>query len=276
MSEPFILSDPFIGHNNADNVSAVHSAQYNDSNAAASKATHNVAATKDSQDLTSAPATGNMDSKGLSFHSELLDSVFLNEDVDNTPMFDELDFVLEGTKKEDWVSLFDADHEVDSNSNPVVKDEDLLLPLGLVENEEPASNPSNDVEDKQSSSIDFEFDQDLTSPNQLMTPQTSSTLSTPNLDNGPSKKRKMDHLGCVKYSKKNRNQPLEPIKSNSNDPILMKRAKNTEAARRSRARKMERMSQLEDRVEELLEFNGDLSNEVTRLRQLLDNNNISY
>ncbi|ODV75014.1 amino acid starvation-responsive transcription factor GCN4 CYBJADRAFT_114644, partial [Cyberlindnera jadinii NRRL Y-1542] len=55
----------------------------------------------------------------------------------------------------------------------------------------------------------------------------------------------------------------------SSDPIAAKRARNTEAARRSRARKMERMSQLEDKVEELQEKNEALEQEVERLRALL-------
>lgn len=80
---------------------------------------------------------------------------------------------------------------------------------------------------------------------------------------------KTDHLGCTTYTKKQRSIPLPPIVSSAGDPASMKRARNTEAARRSRARKMERMNQLEDKVEALLNRNSELEAEVSRLRSLL-------
>lgn len=82
-------------------------------------------------------------------------------------------------------------------------------------------------------------------------------------------KLKKDHLGCISYTKKQRAMPLSPVVASSNDPASMKRARNTEAARRSRARKMERMSQLEEKVEVLLSRNSELEAEVSRLRSLL-------
>jgi hypothetical protein len=53
------------------------------------------------------------------------------------------------------------------------------------------------------------------------------------------------------------------------DKALVKRARNTEAARRSRARKVERMHELEDKVERLIKRNNELEMEVLRLRLLL-------
>lgn len=53
------------------------------------------------------------------------------------------------------------------------------------------------------------------------------------------------------------------------DKALVKRARNTEAARRSRARKVERMHELEDKVERLMKRNNELEMEVLRLRLLL-------
>lgn len=210
----------------------------------------------------------------FNFHSEVLSSVFLNDESNNTPMFDELDLVLEGSKKEDWSSLFDANDEVESNQ--LVTDEDLIKSL------EPNNGPSleSHSEDSRSSSTDIErIEQSPQLPPstgaQLMTPNPSSTLSTPVLD-GYKKRKATDHLGCVKYSKKQRAQDLDPVDFDSKDPGSMKRAKNTEAARRSRARKMERMKQLEDRVEELMDENVGLSEELARFRQLLEANNIKY
>lgn len=81
---------------------------------------------------------------------------------------------------------------------------------------------------------------------------------------------KTDHLGCTAYNRKQRSLPLNPIViPETGDSAAVKRARNTEAARRSRARKMERMNQLEDKVEVLLKRNEELESEVERLRSLL-------
>ena len=93
-----------------------------------------------------------------------------------------------------------------------------------------------------------------------------------------SKKRiKVDHLGCVTYSKKQRSQPLQPIIIDDiKDAVALKRAKNTEAARRSRARKMERMNQLEEKVENLINEKEILQNQVEKLQELLKINGIQF
>ncbi|GIJ81826.1 hypothetical protein Asppvi_000329 [Aspergillus pseudoviridinutans] len=46
-------------------------------------------------------------------------------------------------------------------------------------------------------------------------------------------------------------KPLPPIKVDSSDPVALKRARNTEAARKSRARKLERQDEMERRIREL-------------------------
>lgn len=46
-------------------------------------------------------------------------------------------------------------------------------------------------------------------------------------------------------------KPLPPIKYDSGDPVALKRARNTEAARKSRARKLERQEEMERRIAEL-------------------------
>ncbi|RHZ68520.1 amino acid starvation-responsive transcription factor GCN4 [Aspergillus thermomutatus] len=46
-------------------------------------------------------------------------------------------------------------------------------------------------------------------------------------------------------------KPLPPIKVDTSDPVAMKRARNTEAARKSRARKLERQDEMERRIREL-------------------------
>ncbi len=80
---------------------------------------------------------------------------------------------------------------------------------------------------------------------------------------------KRDHLGCIPYNRKHRSTPLtEIVIPEGADNAAQKRARNTEAARRSRARKMERMNQLEEKVEELISRNKELEDEVARLRKL--------
>lgn len=212
------------------------------------------------------------DTSPMLVHSEVLESVFStdlegHEDmIGNTPMFDELDFIMDGSKvnsKEDWVSLF-KDEPVSTVSVVVTENDDDLEDLFAEEAAEtydfvPAAKPAK----------------------QLETPATP-TLQTPVMTALPldskhrvSKKAKVDHLGCVSYSKKQRSQPLKPILM-PEDPAALKRARNTEAARRSRARKMERMSQLELKVEELIESKKALSDEVGRLKELLASNNIAF
>lgn len=86
-----------------------------------------------------------------------------------------------------------------------------------------------------------------------------------------SKKQKIDELGCTPYTRKQRFNPLPPIIiKNDGDAASIKRARNTEAARRSRARKMERMSQLENKCEDLINENNLLKLEIENLKNLLN------
>lgn len=55
--------------------------------------------------------------------------------------------------------------------------------------------------------------------------------------------------------------------SDTADTVTVKRARNTEAARRSRARKLERMTQLEHKVDELLVVQNELQQRNFMLRQ---------
>ncbi|CAR27900.1 hypothetical protein ZYGR_0N03870 [Zygosaccharomyces rouxii] len=108
---------------------------------------------------------------------------------------------------------------------------------------------------------------------EIPAPVSDFVLPTPQPDPKPrsraSRVSKVDKLGVVSYNRKNRNAPLTPVLCESDDPVAMKRARNTEAARRSRARKLERMSQLEERVEELLAKNEELEKRNRQLEQRL-------
>lgn len=79
---------------------------------------------------------------------------------------------------------------------------------------------------------------------------------------------KRDEYGITVYSRKPRSTPLTPVVVEDDaDSVAVKRARNTEAARRSRARKMERMTQLEAKVKELLLRNEELEKLVEQLRK---------
>ncbi|OBA20460.1 hypothetical protein METBIDRAFT_42927 [Metschnikowia bicuspidata var. bicuspidata NRRL YB-4993] len=217
-----------------------------------------------------AHVTGEPDHLPISVHTDVLDSVFsANLDAEDghafngTPMFDDLDFMVDGTKansKEDWVSLFKDDDPVDAK---------------FAGRDEPLDDLVGD-DFKES----FDFVPVVPQVKQLETPATPM-LGTPVMDDfTPSvqgtKRKSVDHLGCVSYIKKQRTQPLKPIAAENGDPIAMKRARNTEAARRSRARKMERMSQLEEKVEDLMQDKTHLQDEVARLREILTAHNIMF
>ncbi|GME93530.1 hypothetical protein B5S31_g3832 [[Candida] boidinii] len=94
----------------------------------------------------------------------------------------------------------------------------------------------------------------------------SRSMASATTDFPPAKK---DKLGCTKYTRKQRSIALQPVVPASSDVVSVKRARNTEAARRSRARKMERMVQLEDKCESLLQENEDLKSEVAKLKAML-------
>lgn len=229
------------------------------------------------------PDTG-VDESPILVHTDVLDSVFSttldhnDQLIDHTPMFDEMDFMIDGNKvnlKDDWVSLFKDEPcgAVDDQSAPATtaaKEEDL----GDLFADEVPEQPYEAVHEVPAAN------------KQLETPMTPA-LATPVLDkrrssssvsvasaSKVSKRTRVDHLGVTSYSKKQRSQPLKPIAVDPQDPAALKRARNTEAARRLRASKMERMSQLEEKVEELMREKQDLANEVIRLRELLIEHNI--
>ena len=212
----------------------------------------------------------------FNIHSSVLDSVFSstmdeNDQLqDHTPMFDELDFIMDEGKaslKDDWVSLFGGND--DSG-----KREETNVSMNA-----PTKRSYSEVDTFETIEESVEPELEPTAPKQLFTP-TQSNLSTPIIDTQSkvtkNKKAKVDHLGCVSYSKKQRSELLVPVVTETGDPMSMKRARNTEAARRSRARKLERMNQLEVKVEELIGEKTDLANEVLRLKEILIANGISH
>lgn len=226
-------------------------------------------------------ADASVDESPILVHTDVLDSVFsttLDQNdqlISHTPMFDELDFIIDGNKvnlKDDWVSLFRDEPTagaVDETETPAAagREEDLG-DLFADEIAEPVFAVPEAPVNKQ---LETPMTPALATP-VLDKRRSSSTVSIPSASKVS--KRRIDHLGCTSYSKKQRSQPLKPVEMDSQDPAALKRARNTEAARRLRARKMERMSQLEEKVEELMREKQDLASEVIRLRELLIEHNI--
>ncbi|CCF60658.1 hypothetical protein KAFR_0L00510 [Kazachstania africana CBS 2517] len=201
----------------------------------------------------------NLNSNSTELDADLVET-FFSSSVDSTPMFD-LDESLQTSTSSDpntWTSLFDDDI-------PVVTEEDVT-------NNDDAIKITDDVAQvKQEETASFlptpAIEQEtLSKATKITTGRVSKKVSNP----------KVDHLGVVSYNRKARAAPLTPVIADPSDPVALKRARNTEAARRSRARKLQRMNQLETKVENLISENSDLQNEVARLRSLLESNGVSF
>lgn len=79
-------------------------------------------------------------------------------------------------------------------------------------------------------------------------PMKRETSSPPTRSPAPSRVTKHSTVAGVNARHR---KPLPPIKVDSEDPVAMKRARNTEAARKSRARKLEKQGEMEARIAEL-------------------------
>jgi hypothetical protein len=87
-------------------------------------------------------------------------------------------------------------------------------------------------------------------PTSPMIRTASSPGGSPNMTNGHDSSR---HSSISGVNSRRRDKPLPPIKYDSMDPVAAKRARNTEAARKSRARKIERQDAMERQISELEE-----------------------
>ncbi|KAI9040444.1 amino acid starvation-responsive transcription factor GCN4 [Aspergillus affinis] len=85
---------------------------------------------------------------------------------------------------------------------------------------------------------------------QAEVPMPSPKTRSPSTASSPSSNpaTKLSHVAGVNARSR---KPLPPIKFDSCDPVAMKRARNTEAARKSRARKLERQDVMERRIAQL-------------------------
>lgn len=198
------------------------------------------------------PLTDTISPKEL-MSNNISDGVF--NDLEQSPLFDDVD--IGDINK--WPSLFEDRNSVSSMDSfddyPVKKEVeteeafDEVSPQGSSSVEEPAS---------------LESIAKALKVDEVSKGKRKRSEGDPSVDN-----EKRDALGFTVYSRKPRSQPLNPIvvPEGGEDDIVTKRARNTEAARRSRARKMARMGQLEEKVYELISKNQELEKEVLRLKE---------
>ncbi|VVT49615.1 uncharacterized protein SAPINGB_P002357 [Magnusiomyces paraingens] len=137
----------------------------------------------------------------------------------------------------------------------------------------PAPTTSQQVEDKPSPSSSSSSSSSSASSSTTCSPNAASPDESGSAN--PLKRKrsgtnsidyKRDELGITIYNRKPRANPLGPVVPESADTVAVKRARNTEAARRSRARKLERMTQLEAKVAELVALNARLEQENLELK----------
>lgn len=182
----------------------------------------------------------------------IIDSVFNNP---NDPLFNNVDDNIE-IIDEDLKQMFDlVDSSINDNNNFDIVDETRSKSIPIIPS-------SKDINSTLSCKRSFSAANLDSLDNSSSSPSSSSLSSKEN-------KSKRDKLGCTPYTRKQRSAPLPPVIPKSGDLASVKRARNTEAARRSRARKMERMSQLENKCEILLKENEDLKAQVAALKKLL-------
>lgn len=172
-------------------------------------------------------------------------------ELDAIPQFDDIDSLLELTKQSSEALPFQPE-QPKQELEPIIKTEPTI----------PIHSPCNSISN--SPSLGPVSKPQLKRKRREESVDSSSTSRSPS----PNSDYKKDALGITIYNRKPRSMPLPPVVVNpAADTVTVKRARNTEAARRSRARKLERMAQLEEKVAQLLEQNQKLEKENESLKQ---------
>lgn len=181
-------------------------------------------------------------------------------DFEQSPLFDDMDL----GDSSNWQSLFDKEEEQSSAApaTTIKQEEGIDESVSYMAQTERQDSHSSESVVSQASRESLYSSPSPTATSSLKRKRQESCEA-----NVPVYNDKKDANGITAYNRKPRTMPLQPVEvPEDGDCVAIKRARNTEAARRSRARKMERMTQLEDRVEELLAKNAELEKEIARLK----------
>lgn len=247
------------------------------------------------------PSQGHWDSTALSFEAigdtshvtvspaELMSAASTASscfsELDQSPLIEDLDLCDETS----WTSLFEDQAPTvatttspsttamptpifTANSNAVAslaKPEPAQIPLVDTLHKRPLSHPSPSSTLRRSEAPQENLRKGPMTFAEALAEEVNKKLKR-DLDRfavGPTG-NKIDEHGVTVYKRKPRSAPLRPIAFPDGDTVASKRARNTESARKSRARKMERMVQLEDLVSELTQEKQALESEVVRLKKL--------
>lgn len=188
-------------------------------------------------------------------HTSTLDSVFDTATALDSPMFEQTDMPS-------WEPLFPDSVEAPASSKSTEEAEADVELLELLGQKTTTATPGTSTSSIASTPA--------LEPAQLFEPSSKKrSHSTPETRESSTKKPKIDKLGCITYTRKQRAAPLTPVVPQGSDTASIKRARNTEAARRSRARKMQRMTQLEGKCEDLVKQNEQLKAQVEALKRQL-------
>jgi general control protein GCN4 len=192
-------------------------------------------------------------------HSSIVESIFSPTLENSTPMFE--DFEMDSSE---WKPLFEpSEMEIPAVPETTVDTEVVSNPVATtISTAPPYTSPVNSTMNSPSE----EAIQNFTTCSTASSKKRS--FSDAEFQSSTAVKRSSPPSSSSSSSRRESSQLLTPM-MDSSDPTAAKRARNTEAARRSRARKMERMNVLEDKVEELTQKNTALEDEVSRLRAML-------
>ena len=129
-----------------------------------------------------------------------------------------------------------------------------------------------------------ELDQDAENWDSLFPPDNATELQSvidrfspamPGASSSPGSRARPSSVVGSKARRKDK--PLPPIDiDNENDPIVKKRKKNTEAARKSRSKKVERVEAMEQEINVLKHEAEQYKMEVSDLKALLARHGIDY